>query len=159
METNETPTGLFERLNTWISESITVKLMSIGFLVLILLIPSAWIQGLITERQLRADEAMDEVAAKWSGSQTISGPVLVIPYKRQEVIDRGKEGVQILEHTEKAYFLPDKLDIQGKVKPTVLHRGIFDAVVYGADLNVKSVFNQPDFKSLNIDDSNNGAIE
>jgi inner membrane protein len=154
METNETPTGLFERLNIWISESITVKLLSIGFLVLILLIPSAWIQGLITERQLRADEAMDEVAAKWSGSQTISGPVLVIPYKRQEVIDRGKEGVQILEHTEKAYFLPDKLDIQGKVKPTVLHRGIFDAVVYGADLSVKSIFNQPDFKSLNIDDSN-----
>jgi inner membrane protein len=152
METNETPLGLLERLNAWIQESIMIKLLSIGFLVLILLIPSSWIQDLITERQFRADEAMNEVAAKWSGSQTISGPVLVIPYTKQEVIDRGKEGVEIIEHTEKAFFLPENLDINGKITPTILHRGIFDAVVYESTLDVKSVFGQPDFKSLNIDD-------
>src|SRR5688572_30253695 len=116
METNETPIGLLERFNTWIQESIMIKLLSIGFLVLILLIPSSWISDLIMERQLRADEAMNEVASKWSGSQTISGPVLVIPYTKQEVIDRGKEGIEVIKHVEKAYFLPDKLDINGKLK-------------------------------------------
>jgi inner membrane protein len=152
METNETPAGLFDRLNTWIQESITVKLLSIGFLVLILLIPTAWIQDLITERQQRAGEAMDEVASKWSGSQTISGPVLVLPYTKQEVIDRGKEGVEIREHVEKAYFLPTELDIKGEVSPTILHRGIFDAVVYGSILNIQSEFGEPDLKSLGIDE-------
>jgi inner membrane protein len=152
MTTSETPIGLFERLNTWIQESIMVKLLSIGFLVLILLIPSSWIESLIIERQSRADGVMNEVASKWSGSQTLSGPVLVIPYKRQEVIDRGKQGIEIIEHVEKAYFLPDKLDITGDVTPTTLNRGIFDAVVYSAALHVKSEFSQPDFKSLNIKD-------
>ncbi|HYG03860.1 MAG TPA: cell envelope integrity protein CreD [Chryseosolibacter sp.] len=146
--------NLFERVNAWIQESIMVKLISIGFLVLILLIPGAWIESLIYERQSRADEAMNEVASKWSGSQTILGPVLVIPYKRHEVIDRGKDGVEIHEYVEKAYFLPDQLDITGTVDPTVLHRGIFDAVVYNSNLNVESVFETWNFKSLNIDEKN-----
>ena len=33
--------NLVERVNAWIKESVMIKLMSIGFLVLILLIPSA----------------------------------------------------------------------------------------------------------------------
>jgi inner membrane protein len=81
METNQPTTlNVFERLNLWIQESITIKLLSIGFLVLILLIPSAWIQELIQERQLRADGVIQEVSSKWSGSQTLAGPILVIPY-------------------------------------------------------------------------------
>jgi inner membrane protein len=155
METNEmSALGLFDRFNLWIQESITVKLVSIGFLVLILLIPGSWIQSLITERQFRADEAMNEVAAKWSGSQTLSGPVLVIPYKKQQVVNNGKYGTKVIEHIEKAYFLPKTLDIKGEVNPTLLHRGIFDAVVYGSKLNVSSIFDTPDFKALDIADEN-----
>src|SRR6185503_8176683 len=102
MELNQpTSLNIFERLNQWIEESITVKLLSIGFLVLILLIPTVWIQELMEERQLRADGVMQEVAAKWSGSQTLSGPILVIPYKIQEKIDRGKDGIEIREYVQK----------------------------------------------------------
>lgn len=151
METFTTASlNLFERFNRWIQESIMVKLFSIGILIIILLIPTAWIQNLIEERQQRADEVMDEITSKWSGSQTISGPVLVVPFTRQEVIDKGKEGVEITNHIEKAFFLPDQLDIQGKVTPDILHRGIFDAVVYSTTLQIRSSFSQPDFKTLNI---------
>jgi len=144
--------NVFERLNRWIQESIMVKLFSIGFLVLILLIPSAWIQDLIRERQYRADEVIGEVADKWSGSQTVSGPILVIPYKKQEVIDRGKDGKEIREHIEKAFFLPETLLIDGTVNPERRSRGIFDAVVYESSLQINSTFSKPDFKSLNIPD-------
>jgi inner membrane protein len=97
---------------------------------------------------------IDEVADKWSGSQTVSGPVLVIPYKKHEVIDRGKEGKEVREFIEKAFFLPEQLDIIGNVKPQVLHRGIFDAVVYESSLKITSIFTQPDFKSLQIPNDN-----
>ena len=74
METT-TPASLniLERFNRWIQESIMVKLFSIGFLILILLIPSSWIENMIVERQQRAEQVMSEVADKWSGSQLISG--------------------------------------------------------------------------------------
>lgn len=152
METLPQPMNILERFNRWIQESIMVKLFSIGFLIIILLIPSSWIQDMIVERQQRAEQVMSEVADKWSGSQTISGPVLVIPYRKQEVIDHGKEGKEIREHVEKAFFLPEQLDIKGTINPEILHRGIFDAVVYESALEIKSNFNQPDFKNLSIAD-------
>ena len=68
---------------TWLKESVTVKLIFIGGLILVLLIPSIMILGLINEREARRDEVDKEVSATWSGSQLVQGPVLVIPYKRQ----------------------------------------------------------------------------
>lgn len=152
METTQPPQNIFERLNQWIQESIMIKLMSIGFLILILLIPSSWIQNLIEERQQRSEEVMREVTDKWSGSQTLTGPVLVIPYIKQEIIDRGKDGTEIREHIEKAFFLPENLSIHGDIKPDTRHRGIFEVVVYESGLQIESEFQQPDFNALSIPD-------
>lgn len=147
METDQT-TNLVQTFAKWIQESITVKLAIIGFLVLILLIPTAWITSLITERQRRAGEAMNEVASKWSGRQTISGPVMVIPYMKKEKAENPVSG--FVERVERAYFLPDNLNISGSLQPTILHRGIFDAVVYSASVDISSGFRVPDLAALNI---------
>lgn len=144
------PQNLFERFNRWIEESITIKLFSIGFLVILLLIPASWIQDLIHERESRAEGVINEVASKWSGSQTVAGPILVIPYRAHEKIDRGKDGIEIVERIEKYFFLPETLSVASDVAPEVLHRGIFDAVVYTSSLTIQSDFKKPDFESLNI---------
>jgi inner membrane protein len=143
--------GLLERFNSWLQESIMIKLFSIGFLILVLLIPSSWISDLIWERQSRASSVMQEVSDKWSGAQTLTGPIMVIPYKRKEIIDKGKDGIEVHEIQEKAYFLPEQLNIKGDVKPETLHRGIFDAVVYHSIIDLNSTFSFPDFESLKID--------
>lgn len=154
METRQTQLSIFERFSLWIRESVMIKLLSIGFLVLILLIPASWVESIINERQYRADDVVREISEKWAGKQTLTGPVLVIPYKRYETIDRGKFGTETHEYTEKAYFLPEELSINGNVKPQVLHRGIFEAAVYESTLSFKSVFEKPDFKALNIREEN-----
>ena len=59
--------NLFDRVNRWIKESIMVKLGSIGFLILILLIPSAWIESLIRDRESRADSVVEEIGGAWGG--------------------------------------------------------------------------------------------
>lgn len=151
MET--TPTNIFERINQWIKESVTIKLLSIGFLLLILLIPASWIESLIAERQRRAESVIDEISDKWSGEQTLSGPVLVVPFLKREKIDKGKDGTETREWKEKAFFLPDKLTTTGKVKPQVLHRGIFEAAVYEAQLDMQSTFSAPDFSKLNVSEN------
>src|SRR5260370_196978 len=138
-------TSILERLNNWIRESITIKLLSICFLVLILMIPSTWIDSLINERQARAESVIDEISDKWSGKQTISGPVLVLPFTQREKIDKGKDGIEIREWTEKSFFLPNELNVQGDIKPEILHRGIFEAVVYESQIKMKAQFEKPDF--------------
>lgn len=149
METTP-PLTIFERFNRWIEESIMIKLLSIGFLVLLLLLPASWIQDLMQERESRADGVIREISSKWSGSQTISGPILVIPYTVQEKIDRGKDGIEIIEHTETYFFLPEELTTTGDVSPQPLTRGIFDAVVYTSVLDIQANFKLPDFATLNI---------
>ena len=90
----EQPKGLMDLLR----ESIVVKLAFIGILVIVLLIPSAWIQGLITERQSRQEELTKTVSDQWSASQLIQGPVLVIPYKRPANGLETARGKEIIEN-------------------------------------------------------------
>jgi inner membrane protein len=151
----ETIPNLFERFNQWITESIMVKLFSIGFLILILLIPTSWIESLIHERQGRADEVIREVSEKWSGDQTLSGPVLMIPFTKIETIKRwndSKQTEELRETTHKAYFLPDTYKVKSKVDPEVLHRGIFDVAVYESIIAMEASFVTPDFSTWNIPD-------
>ncbi len=141
---------LIDRFNLWLKESITIKLLSIGLLVVILLIPTAWIMNIMEERQARAGEVVTEVAGKWSGAQTIAGPVLIIPYQKTERVGVGKDA-ELRTIVENAYFLPASLTINGMITPQVLHRGIFDVAVYESKLSIAAGFAPPDFGVLGID--------
>ncbi len=130
-------TSLIDRLNNWISTSATIKLMVIGILILLLMIPASMIQSLINERSGRQYEAVNEVYSKWGGSQTINGPVLTIPYKK---IYRNKDGKVISEKMHYIRFLPEELKISGDLNPETRYRGIFEVVVYNTRLSMSGTF-------------------
>ncbi|MEI9921108.1 MAG: cell envelope integrity protein CreD [Bacteroidota bacterium] len=153
----ENVSSLFERFNDWVKESIVVKLMSIGFLILILMIPSLWVQNIIYERQSRADEVIKEVSGKWAAKQTITGPVLMVPYKEITKVDEWSGGVKytrLVEEIHRGYFIPDDLNINGTITPEALHRGIFDVAVYDSKISIKSVFGDLNFQKWGVADEN-----
>ena len=137
-------------LMDWLKESVTIKLIFIGILTLVLLIPSSLVNDLITERANRQDEMMNDVSDKWSGSQVIKGPVLIIPYKKQvKFIDAAqKEGDK--EVIENLYILPDNLHIKAGLATQTLHRGIFDVAVYNSRVKVSGNFSKADLNSLSL---------
>jgi inner membrane protein len=142
METQPAP-SVFERFNQWITESIMVKLFSIGFLILILLIPTSWIEDLIRERQYRSDEVIREVSDKWSGRQLLSGPVLRIPFTKKEKTKTWHEGKQveeIIETDHYSYFLPEDYNVKSDITTEVRKRGIFEVVVYKSDIGMNAQF-------------------
>jgi len=151
MENSNNAMNLLDRFNRWFQESVTIKLFSIGFLILILMIPLSWIDDLIYERQARSGEVVTEITSKWSGYQSVCGPVIVLPYKVTEVVKQSGKEPRIVEYIKKAYLLPEELKISGKVDPQVLHRGIYEAAVYQAGLNVNAYWVAPDLKSINIE--------
>jgi inner membrane protein len=138
--------SFFERLNAWIRNSITIKLVSIGILILLLLIPAFMVEDLIREREYTSEGAISEVSSKWGEMQILSGPVINIPYKKYY-----KKDNEIIETTEYAHFLPDELNISGKVLPEKRYRGIYEVVVYTAQLNVSGKFPQPSFSEWNVE--------
>lgn len=152
MNTENTSTTI-SKFNNWLKESVMVKLFSIAFLTLFLLIPQSWIHSIIEERQGRLTDVMQDVSETWSNAQDVTGPVLVVPYKKKEsthVLVAGKTEERITETVEVAYFLPEDLKITSELKPEKLHRGLFDVIVYNSNTTMSGTFARPNFAALGI---------
>lgn len=61
--------------------STILKLLGVGALVLILLIPLAMITGVLRERLERRNEAVANITSSWGREQNVIGPVLGVPYQ------------------------------------------------------------------------------
>jgi inner membrane protein len=142
---NSRPVSLFEQFNSWIRTSTLLKICVIGFLILLLLIPTNMLQSLINEREQTRNAAVQEVSEKWGNAQTIAGPVLSVPVRAVTKDDKGKESVSVYY----ANFLPDDLTINGSVQPEQRHRGIYNVMLYNTRLKLKGRFPKPDLKQLN----------
>lgn len=146
---NNSNLSLLEKFQEWIAKSISLKLLIIGFIVILLLIPQAMTLDLIEERQLRQQEAEEEISAKWSQAQTLTGPYLSIPYLvSKEIEDNGEK--KVIREQQTAFFLPDQLEINGNLQPQALHRGIFDVVVYSGEIAIKADFAKLPLEKLNL---------
>ena len=143
--------NILDKVGISFHRKLSFKLIPIGILILLLLIPKIMILSLISERSVNANAAIQEVMSKWSNSQVVSGPILTIPYKKP-VYNEEKEKYVDLIHI--ATFLPKELSVKGEINPEKLYRSIYDVVVYQADINIAGSFANPDFSSLNISTGN-----
>ncbi len=125
-------------------QSTTFKVLGIGFLALLMLIPLAQVQGLIGERNALREQAVNAIAQRWGAQQQLGGPVLAIP-KRQRV--QTSNGWVTQESTE--ILLPDRLDIRGTMATDMRRYGIYDTPVYTAELKLSGNFLSDDIKALN----------
>lgn len=133
----------FEKVNNAIKNSISVKLLSIGFLIAILLIPQSMIKSLISERELNQFVAVNEVSDSWAAPLELTGPILTIPF---EVVYTDKEKTY---RTKKyAHFLPEELIIDGDLNPETRKRGIYEVIVYSTSLSVTGKFGKIDLSQF-----------
>ena len=121
--------------------NVFLKVIIIGGLILLLLIPALLIAHLVDERQTLRDDAVDEVSGKWAERQTVRGPFLSIPY-----YEYGKDGKSIETHY--LNVMPENLNVTGDVSTQKLHRGIYDVVVYHSNLNISGDFGNVDFAGV-----------
>ena len=129
-----------------IGRSATFKLITIGILILLLLIPSAMVNNLIREREYRKDDVVREISDKWGGPQVVTGPVISVPYHKHKEGEKGK----IITWTEYFHMLPDTVEIQSDIAPDVRYRGIYEAVLYHTNLTLKGTFPEAPVKDLRI---------
>ncbi|HEV8481101.1 MAG TPA: cell envelope integrity protein CreD [Candidatus Eisenbacteria bacterium] len=128
-----------------------IRLFTVGFLALLLQIPVILIAMLVSERRERRTEAVKEVSLKWGGTQSVTGPALVVPYhvRANEVPPGGSAVFPVA--SGRAVFLPERLELTGKLTPEIRHRGIFSIPVYTLSLETRGRFAPPDWAALGID--------
>ena len=127
--------------------SATFKVLAIGLLALLMLIPLAQVNGLVYERSQRADTATASIASRWGGEQVLGGPVLVIPV-RQRVLRENKVEVIVVNEV----ILPDRLMIGGPLTPELRRYGIYDTPVYTASLRLEGAFVGADLLAIRCSD-------
>ena len=139
--------------------STILKLLGVGGLILVMLIPLLMINGVLQERLERRNAAVEEITSSWGREQNVLGPVLCVPYRYRAMAVRevpGADGrIERREVEERllgtAYFLPEVLTINGEVLTQLRHRGIYDAAVFRAQIALSGRFGVPDFAALKIE--------
>ena len=98
---------------------LTIKGLIVTALIILLLIPTLIINTLVNERQFRQKEAFTEISDKWAKAQTITGPIISVPYE-----EFYKEPNGAVHKTKKyIHILPEELNISGELLPEKRKKG------------------------------------
>jgi inner membrane protein len=135
-----------------VKTSVGIKMLIIGGLVILLLIPSLMIHFIIYERENRRREVVRDITSKWGEIQQITGPVMSIPVEYQQKDNYGN----LKTCTLYIYLLPDSVSFQGELYPEVRYRGIYQITLYNSSLAVTGNFNLSNIKDLNL---KNGTLQ
>ena len=133
--------------------SLGLKLGAIVLLVILLLVGLLWIGSIVTERQMRRDDVVKDIAQSSSLAQRVEGPILVVPYEKtvrewREDPATGKRHVEDREVTGQLLLLPEMFRLEGEMRTERRARGIYEARLYHADLRIHATFEIPSHYGL-----------
>ncbi|WP_395610250.1 cell envelope integrity protein CreD [Pseudomonas sp. B22129] len=131
------------------NRSLLFKLGAIALLILLLLIPLLMINGIIVERQYTRDSVLADIARSSSYSQRLTGPVMVVPYRK--IVREWKLNEKLNQRYEETrevrgrlYFLPERFELDGQVQTELRARGIYQARLFHADNRISGRFVLPE---------------
>ena len=121
-------------------QTVLAKVIGIGVLALLMLVPLAQVQGLVSERQQLRRAAVVQIARGWGGEQAMGGLVLAVPTQRQ-VTTPG----QGTEHVTGAdMVLADAVTADVAMRVETRRYGIYSAPVFVADVKIAGHFLRED---------------
>ena len=130
------------------NRNLAIKLGVIALLMLLLMIPLLMIGGMVSDRQQLRDGVLADIARSSSGAQHLTGPILVVPYRKtvREWKTHETTGVRYIEERElrsRLYFLPEQFQLSGHVATEERKRGIYQARLYHSDSQISGYFQVP----------------
>ncbi|PID90371.1 MAG: hypothetical protein CSA97_03195 [Bacteroidetes bacterium] len=114
-----------------------MRLVTLGVLAVILLIPQFLVDAIVSERQYSYSEAQRSIAEPWGQAQTILPPRIAVPYD-QYVKD--KKGRIIETHKGLSFILPDSVSIQADISTDYRYRGIYRTLLNQSKVTVTGAF-------------------
>ncbi|SFN94618.1 inner membrane protein [Bizionia echini] len=146
------------KFGTWIKTSITARMLMVGFLVIMLLIPLSFINELIAERSRRQQDVVSEINDKWGNNILVFGPILKLPYKTYTETKTFNEKTKTYFTETKtninhAYIFPENLNATADVNSKTLKRGNFESAVYTSNMTFNGHYSKPELELKGIKDA------
>lgn len=145
------------KFGTWLKTSITARMIIVGILIMVLLIPLTYVNILIEERAFRQQDVVREINNKWGNDVIIYGPVLKLPYKTYSETSTFNEKTKAYiketkTHINYAYIFPETLETDADVKSKSLYLGNFESAVFTSKMKLNGRFDAIDLSSKDIKD-------
>ena len=142
--------------NNNLNDTLTIRAIIVAIIALVMLIPMVMMQGVVDERNGLYRNVLQDIASTWGGQQLLQGPMLVVPFVEKHVnreTTRDKNGEEKIKTkttylTKHAIFLPKDLKINVDLAEQHRKRGIYQSLVYAAELSIAGNFEQFDIKSM-----------
>ena len=141
--------SLFPHQAAWIKPVIIFVMM------LVLLIPLAFIRSLVNDREGYRRTAEASIMEPAGGEPVIEGLLLAVPYDELvEYTDSSRKVVQKGKKTDYILTVPETYNLVTQIDPYRLSRGIFTVPVFNGDLAVTASFSGFQFSQFNIAEKN-----
>lgn len=127
-------------------KKLLYKMLAIGLMSILLLIPLALIEDQIRARSQRQHEVKENIALSAAGQQTLSGPVIALRYHQavEPEISKDPETGRITRTpryvVKTRYLAPETLNIAGEAKVETRNRGIYQARLFHLNLTSEGQF-------------------
>ena len=143
------------KFGNWLKTSITARMIIVGILVMVLLIPLSYVNILIEERAFRQQDVVNEINSKWGNEVMIYGPIVKLPYKTYSETSTFNEKTKAYiketkTHIKYAYIFPETLNTDANVKSKSLHLGNFESAVFTSKMVLNGDFSTIDLSSKDI---------
>jgi len=132
-----------EKIKKSSQKKLYLKIAFILVLILLLMIPNAFVKDLIRERQALEYQVQSEISKSWGPEQTLIGPILSIPFTVDEIQNDKKIIVpKVLR------IVPDSMVTDVDLKTQIRKKGIYKAILYNAAHDITGVFKLPELKDF-----------
>jgi len=138
------------------NQTLTIRGIVIAIIAIVMLIPLGMFEEVVHERNGLYQNVLHDIANTWGGQQTLQAPILVIPFIEEHVSKetttdeyyREKTKTKTKYITRYAIHLPKDLKIDVNLLEEHRKRGIYDSLVYKADISLSGSFIKPNIESM-----------
>jgi len=126
------------------SSNLTLKAAILIGLTLVFAVVLLSIAGIISERERYRAKVLEDVAQSTARSQSVLGPLLVVPYRERVEVARPNSTARTQEDvTGQVILTPDSLTCRTSIHVETRTRGIYRAPVYRATIHMSGTFFVP----------------
>ena len=145
------------------NKPLIFRILMIGGVILLLWVALQMVLGIVRERGSYRDEAERSIWQSYAGPQTLTGPIIVVPYKEVIAVPPSAEqassqssnpapvrfapATTYREEMHNLLVFPENLQVRTVVTPSERYRGIHKTIVYETASELSGTIELPDPKS------------
>ena len=140
---------------TALYQAAWIKPLIIFVMLLVLLIPLAFIRTLVSVREQNKRTAEASIMEPAGGEPAIEGFVLAVPY--EEIAEYTDSSGTVIRKGKKIDYIitvPESYELATDINPYRLSRGIFTVPIFNGDITVKASFPRFEFRQFDIAEQN-----